>query len=579
MEKSKKIIAVILVFTILISLLISILNQNKSYAVTQSISSDIANIDTSKYPGIKEKIQSLKNKYPNWNFKILYTGLDWNSVIQNEYTGHGTSPKNLVQKTSNYQGEWICAICGDTPYDNGSWRCASEAAIKYMMDPRNSLNESDIFQFEELTNAGCDINILRNMTSGTFLAGHEQGIINAANNNNVNPYYIVARLIQEQGRNGTVLTSGSGYNGQYVGYYNAFNIAASGNTTSAILTNALAYAQKKGWTSLDASIDGGINFLAKQYIQKGQNTLYLQKFDVEATNGLYSNQYMQNILAAQSEGATLRNTYINMNTMSSSHTFIIPVYENMPQTTCARPNTDGTSTTDADLIRVNVDSTLRIRNEPNGGTTIGWLYKDEIVTRLEKATTKVAGTYWDKVQKSNGTIGYAARETYDYESSYKLYLVPINENNSGNSGSSDTSDNNASDNTQTGTNTSKVKIDEAQKIITVVPDAIAQDILDAFGGPIKITRADGNTLDGAPESLATGYIVDDRYTVIKKGDSNADGKIDTADLLTVQKQLLQIEDITGIRRTAADTNNDNKIDTADLLAVQKKLLNIADIQI
>ena len=439
MEKIIKIISTVLILTILINIIISIITKNHTYAVTQSISTNIEALDNSKYPGIKDKIKQLQSKYPNWKFKILYTGLDWNTVIANEFTGHGTSPKNLIQKTSNYQGAWICPICGDTKYDNGSWRCASEQAIKYMMDPRNSLNESDIFQFEELTNAGCDTNILKSMTKGTFLSGHEQGIINAANSNNVNPYYIAARLIQEQGVNGTVLTSGSGYNGQYAGYYNAFNIAASGNTTEEILINALKYAEKKGWTSLEASIDGGISFLAKQYIQKGQNTLYLQKFDVEATNGLYSNQYMQNLLAAQNEGTTLRNTYINMNSMTSSHTFIIPVYENTPQNVCSRPDSNGNSTTQTDLVKVNVDSSIRIRNTPNGSTTVGWLYKNEIVTRLEKATSKVNGTYWDKVKKSDGTIGYTARETYENEANYKLYLVPINEDNSNNTGNNNTS--------------------------------------------------------------------------------------------------------------------------------------------
>lgn len=157
--------------------------------------------------------------------------------------------------------------------------------------------------------------------------------------------------------------------------------------------------------------------------------MYLQKFDVEKTNGLYSNQYMQNILAAQNEGTTLRNTYININSMSSSHTFIIPVYENMPSDVCSRPDTNGSSSTDVDVVKVNVDQTLRIRNNPNGTETVGWLYKNEIVTRIEKATSKVGGTYWDKVRKSNGVVGYAARETYDGESQYKLYLVPVNDNN------------------------------------------------------------------------------------------------------------------------------------------------------
>ena len=80
--------------------------------------------------------------------------------------------------------------------------------------------------------------------------------------------------------------------------------------------------------------------------------------------------------------------------------------------------------------------------------------------------------------------------------------------------------------------------------------------------------------------MATGFKVQDRYTVVKKGDINGDGKVDTADLLAIQKQLLNIANIeSGIKTKAADINNDSKIDTADLLAIQKKLLNICDISI
>lgn len=593
MNKKIKIISLIVILTIIINILISIIIQNKTYAVTQSFSADIENINESKYPGIKEKIKQLQSKYPNWNFKILYTGLDWNKVITNEYTGHGASPKNLIYKTSSYQGEWICSICGEKGYDNGNWKCASEQAIKYIMDPRNSINETNIFQFEELTNSGCDLNTLKSMTKGTFLEGHEQGIIDVANNNNVNAYYIVARLIQEQGKSGTVLTSGSGYNGVGAGYYNAFNIAASGNSTAEILTNALLYAQKEGWTSLDASINGGIRFLAKHYIQKGQNTLYLQKFDVEATNGLYSNQYMQNILAAQNEGITLKNTYINMNSMSSSHTFIIPVYENMPIDPCSKPDTNGTSTTDKDMVKVNVDSTLRIRNNPNGETTVGWLYKNEIVTRLEKATSKVAGTYWDKIQKSNGTVGYVARETFESEKKYKLYLVPINESNSSNdtnssdknTDNSENNQNNSNNNTpdsstsKVPTNTSKVKIDNDNKIITVTPDAIAKDILDAFGGPTKITRADKNFLNGESESLATGYIVEDKYTVVKKGDANGDGKINSVDALQILKYSVGTLNLNEASVKAVDVNKDGKVNSADALLILKYNVGNTNIEI
>ena len=73
MYKMQKIISIVLILTIITSILLSIINQNKSYAVTQSTSTDINSIDDSKYPGIKERIKLLKSKYPNWNFKILYT--------------------------------------------------------------------------------------------------------------------------------------------------------------------------------------------------------------------------------------------------------------------------------------------------------------------------------------------------------------------------------------------------------------------------------------------------------------------------------------------------------------------------
>lgn len=433
MEKYIKKVSIILILSMLCTILISLTNCNL-YAVNQIISSDVNSIDDSIYPGIKEKINLLKSKYKKWNFKILYTGLDWNDVIANEYTGHGASPRNLVYKQDNYRGAWICNICGQKDYDNGNWHCSSEVAIKYMMDPRNSLNEFDIFQFEELTNNGYDLNVIKSMIKGTFLESHENGIATAGQENNINPYYIIARLIQEQGKYGSALTNGTN------GYYNPFNIAASGNSTSQIISNGLEYAKRQGWTTLDAGINGGIKFLSKEYIKRGQNTLYLQKFDVDNSDGgLYWHQYMQNILAAQNEGTTLRNTYNNINALESSHTFIIPVYKNMPSTSCDRPDgNNNIPVVTTDIVKVNVNSVINLRSSPNGNV-IGNLYKGEIVTRIEKATQRQGKTYWDKIRKSDGTEGYVARETDYDESTYKLYLVSVNEGNNSNINNNNTS--------------------------------------------------------------------------------------------------------------------------------------------
>lgn len=438
--KMKKFIKKLLFILVLIIsyMVVNIMSGSErfsAFAVNQSVSTDINSIDSNQYPQIKEMLQTLKNQHPNWNFKILYTDIEWKDAIANEYVGHKSSPRNLVTaNNSKYDGEWICKVCGATKYDNGNMHCASEAAIAYMMDPRNSTNYSDVFQFMQLSYADCNVQTLRSMVAGTFLNNDSyiNAIIDSAKKYNVNSYYIVARILQEQGKSGSTLSSGKGYNGQYVGYYNVFNIGASGNGKDTIILNGLKSAQSHGWDSMEKSIAGGTEIIAKDYISKGQNTLYFQKFDVENSDGkLYWHQYMQNILAAQNEGQTLRKTFESVGSVDAGYTFIIPVYKNMPTTASPRPSTTSSNVpTTTDLVRVNVTNSLYLRSEPGtSGKKIGSVYKDEIVTRLSKATERVGGTYWDYVMKADGTKGYAARETKEGEAGYKLYLVPVSQEN------------------------------------------------------------------------------------------------------------------------------------------------------
>ena len=101
----------------------------------------------------------------------------------------------------------------------------------------------------------------------------------------------------------------------------------------------------------------------------------------------------------------------------------------MPATKAVRPSESNTPVT-TDLVKVNVNNTLTLRSGASKSSSkVGTLHRDEVITRISKASTKVDGTYWDYVMKSDGTKGYAARETYDYEPEYKLYLVPVNQNN------------------------------------------------------------------------------------------------------------------------------------------------------
>ena len=123
-----KLVCIITILTLLTYILINFVNENVTYAAQYRENYDATKIE--KYPGYKELIESMKAAHPNWNFKIFYTGLDWNQVIKNETTAyHG---RNLVSVSR--PSSWICSICGDKHYDNGSWRCASEAAVSFFMD-------------------------------------------------------------------------------------------------------------------------------------------------------------------------------------------------------------------------------------------------------------------------------------------------------------------------------------------------------------------------------------------------------------------------------------------------------------
>ena len=65
------------------------------------------------------------------------------------------------------------------------------------------------------------------------------------------------------------------------------------------------------WNNQYKAIVGGAIFIGKQYINRGQDTIYLQKFNVTDTS-TYSHQYMANVEAANSEAIKLYNGYSNV---------------------------------------------------------------------------------------------------------------------------------------------------------------------------------------------------------------------------------------------------------------------------
>lgn len=98
-------------------------------------------------------LSALHTAYPQWQFQAVKTGLDWNTVVSKE----SVNGVNLVPKTGNDATkstadgayDWTTNVW--TVYDGSSWVGADADYIAYYLDPRNFLNETDIFQFESLS--------------------------------------------------------------------------------------------------------------------------------------------------------------------------------------------------------------------------------------------------------------------------------------------------------------------------------------------------------------------------------------------------------------------------------------------
>ncbi|MDR0949723.1 MAG: SH3 domain-containing protein, partial [Lachnospiraceae bacterium] len=278
--------------------------------------------DIEQFPeSYQEALLELKEAHPNWIFVAHQVGLDFQTVVENEIALN----RSLVPNSyASYEKAGAS--------NESNWSQATEGILRYYLDPRNSIKEETIFQFELLTynetyhtEAAVEVFLNSTFMSG-MMPGAEQTYANAfftiGGSIHVSPFHLASRVFQEQGAGNSPLISGertatwveeyfqnnSGFvkNPSYMGtepLYNYFNIGATGQGDEAVIANGILRAYQSGWITPALSIEGGGRFISQNYILRGQDTLYLQKFDVDNSDGsLYYHQYMQNIIAPTSEG-------------------------------------------------------------------------------------------------------------------------------------------------------------------------------------------------------------------------------------------------------------------------------------
>lgn len=460
----------------------------------------------------KPYLRTLHAQHPRWIFTAQKLGVDWNTAVKEEcvvgrnlvHSSALASWKSMEKGAYDFNGGYWYGL-------DGSWVAASKEIIMYYMDPRNFINDTYIFMFENQsynssyqTESGVKTILADTFMSGSYTCPdtkkkytYSQTFIDAAKKSGVSPYHLASRCRNEQGVNGAPQSLGTVKG--YKNYFNFFDIQAYATSTMTAAEMGCKYAKTTNptyllpWTNQYKSIVGGSIFLGTGYITKGQDTLYLQKFDmVDGGNGLYYHQYMTCVFGQANEAISLKNAY-SQDILNSAMEFKIPVYNNMPDEVCPKPTSSGDNN--------NYLSSLSV-----SGTSIS--------PKFDKFTTSYTATVNAEVSSvtvNANPLGKSAKVSGNGKVSLK-----------------------------TGKNTVKVTCTAASGVKRTYT--------------IKITRK------AASQTLQQGDVNGDKYLTVvdallilrynagktqldsaqlKRADMNGDGSVDVVDALTLLKKISQ----------------------------------------
>lgn len=561
--------------------------------------------ELSKFPSsYKSKIQALHQIYPNAVFVAqdkffdwsVYkeVAVDWNRMLSSEYyeaggeLSYANRTRSLLYDTYDvgYRStdSWAYDYYTDTytKFDNGRWLAAAKATVAYYMDPRNFLDSTYVFMFESnLYHDYQNLEGIEKILNNTFMSNktcpgstkkYSEVIMDAAKTNDVSPYMLASRLRQEQGTKGTSPLI-SGIEKGYEGYYNYFNISASG-TGDEIVVNGLKHAKSQGWDSPEKAITGGAAFIKTEYVGindkysvKGQLTGYLQKFDPYGWK-LGGHQYMQNITGHYTEASTTYNSYASQAGYKNfKYIFYIPIYSNMPTSTSlpkkGNPNNylksltvDGSSVSGFDGAKteytytvakgtdsVNIDATKV--NSYASVSGIGNIALDSDSKKISIVVTAQNGdkkTYNLTINRSStGSLSVGAIINKAGIKSDGTYLSGITLNDTGNSLKS------------------KLQLPDSTASINVTNSSNAQKTTGKLVTGDKVTIKSGNE--------------NKTYQIVIYGDVSGDGQIKATDYVLIKNNIMGTKTLSGAYAKAADVNKDGKVKATDYVLIKNSIMN------
>ena len=264
--------------------------------------------ETTMPASYKAQIEALKEAHPNWKFTFVKTGWDFNTYVDSQ----------------------MAADSDGTPVSTYNSAKATREQVEFYVDPRNFLDEQNIFMFEKQTYGSSYSSKGISSIWQVGQAGENYAndlpyavyFIEAGKSTGLSPYFITARAVLESGRGTSPLSTGiiKGYEG----YYNFYGIGAYNSNPA----NGAVYAYESNWNTKRKAIIEGAAWVKNQYIGCMQYSAYFMKFCF-ITNREW-HQYMTDIAAPAKDAASYYKAHAAGGTLDSEIEFVIPVFENMP---------------------------------------------------------------------------------------------------------------------------------------------------------------------------------------------------------------------------------------------------------
>ena len=545
-----------------------------------------------------EKLAVLKTSHPNWSFKAINTGLDFNTAVVNQnYAGKAllrASMSNnyalLDQDTYSFDYYNDRFVPRDDTTGRDPWYDVNKETIAYYLDPRNFLIDMYIFQFEGLSYDGSISDdsyrqVVTSIFNRDYLANFINEFVRAGKESKVSPVYLASLSKQEVGvgENPNTATAGT-----YNGMYNFYNIGATGGENPVL--RGLQFAAntdastERPWNTHYKAIYGGALWIGKNYINVGQDTCYFKKWNVVAnylmsqgkpvTWNNYSHQYMTCINAPVTEAKTSYNSIFKTGLIENGYRFYIPVYNNMPSSTSLPtksgwPNNylksltiNGTKVADFDGANEEYNYYLDVNNNT---------VNIQAAAISSKANISGTGTFTvDENTTKNVVVTAENGNKKTYKINIKLtgnkIIESINLQTTMNNSGIKNNDKYLSGLTP-GMDISGIKT----KILNAKSDAIVT--LKNSSGTIKNS---GTVVTGDKISVVVGS-EGREYQVIIYGDANGDGEINAIDYVKIRKYIMKTSSLSGSYMEAADVNKDGLVDSLDYVKIRKYIMNTSNI--